>query len=83
MYGANPQDRGKERLSGLMDRIMLVFLCIWKHRNNVVFNNGRPGVRKVIQIVRLEFEAWKTAGLSRGEDLGFPLPPPLELLVRE
>jgi hypothetical protein len=66
-----------------LDAIMLVFWCIWKHRNDVVFNDGRPGVRKIIQMIRLEFEALKTAGLFRGEAFGFPQLLPLELLTGE
>ena len=69
------EKRGVTRMS-----ITLVFWCQWKHRNNVVFNNERPSVATVMQMIRTKFVAWKAAGYFRGELFSFPQPIPNWLL---
>jgi hypothetical protein len=46
--------------------IILVFWCIWRHRNDVVFN-GVPAAHLTIRDrISTEFDRWRLAKLFRG-----------------
>jgi hypothetical protein len=40
---------------------------LWKHRNDIVFEDATPSPRSVIQKILAEVEVWRDAGLFRGE----------------
>jgi hypothetical protein len=46
--------------------IILVFWCIWRHRNDVVFNGAVASHGAIRDKVREEFERWRLAKLFRG-----------------
>ena len=66
----------KQEQRDLWTAITLVFWCIWRHRNNVVFNGERPAVETTWQMIRTEYVAWRAARLFRGERFGFQEPIP-------
>ena len=70
----------KHEQQDMWTAITLVFWCIWRHRNNVVFNGERPAVETIVQMIRTEFVAWRAARLFRGEVFGFQKPIPDWLL---
>jgi hypothetical protein len=54
--------------------IILIFLCIWRHRNDVVFNGARPDVEVVLARIREEYNRWRLARLFRSDSFGFVEP---------
>jgi hypothetical protein len=69
----------------LWTSIILVFWCIWRHRNDIVFNRAQPGVGTIQAKIREEYARWHLARLYRSGSFGFPEPVqrPLQLLVGE
>jgi hypothetical protein len=45
--------------------VALICWCLWRHRNDVVFEGATASPRVVIRKVRREAELWKTAGLFK------------------
>jgi hypothetical protein len=66
----------KETQRDLWTSIILLFWCIWRHRNNVVFNGARPDVEAIRAKVREEFGSWRLAMLFRTDFFGFAEPVP-------
>jgi hypothetical protein len=60
----------------LWTSIILLFWCIWRHRNDVVFNGARPDVEAIKTRVREEYSSWRRARLFRSESFGFEEPVP-------
>jgi hypothetical protein len=56
--------------------IILVFWCIWRHRNEVVFNGATPAAAAIRHRIREEYQRWRVARLFRSESFGFPEPFP-------
>jgi hypothetical protein len=54
--------------------IILVFWCIWRHRNDVVFNSVALSQMTIRANIMLEFDRWRRAKLFRSEVFGFPDP---------
>jgi hypothetical protein len=48
----------------LWTSIILLFWCIWRHRNDVVFNGARPNVEDIRAGVREKYGSWRLARLS-------------------
>lgn len=46
--------------------IILVFWCIWRHRNDVVFNGVAASQFAIRDRISLEFDRWRLAKLFRG-----------------
>jgi hypothetical protein len=63
--------------------IILVFWCIWKHRNDVVFNNAAASSLAIKARVREEFVRWRLANLFRGDVFSFPDPEVMLWQLRE
>lgn len=61
----------------LWTSIILVFWCLWRHRNDVVFNGASPAVEAVKTRIKEEYDRWRLARLCRVEGFGFPEPLPL------
>ena len=68
-------------MRNLWTALTFVFWCLWRHRNDVVFEGAAPSAVVVKSKLRIEYEAWHRAGLFRGEAFGFPLPTPERWLV--
>jgi hypothetical protein len=47
--------------------IALVCWCLWRHRNDVVFEGASPSPLAVLRLIRREAELWKAAGLFKTE----------------
>jgi hypothetical protein len=60
----------------LWTAITLVFWCIWRHRNDVVFNGARPELGVILAKIREEYGRWRLARLFRSDSFGFPEPLP-------
>jgi hypothetical protein len=45
--------------------ILLTVWWIWKHRNAAVFDNTRPSVASLLDMIKAEARAWAEAG-ARG-----------------
>ena len=58
----------------LWTAIILVFWCIWRHRNDVVFNGAAPEAVAIKRRIKEEFGRWRLARLFRSEAFGFPEP---------
>jgi hypothetical protein len=56
--------------------VILVFWCIWRHRNEVVFNGVAPEARAIRGRIKEESLSWRLARLLRSESFGFPDPCP-------
>ncbi|KQJ88612.1 hypothetical protein BRADI_4g19933v3 [Brachypodium distachyon] len=53
--------------------IILVWWCVWKHRNAVVFDGLTPCAQSISHTIATEGEAWRRAGLfgdSPFDDVG-------------
>jgi hypothetical protein len=58
----------------LWTAIILVFCCIWRHQNDVVFNGVAPSQLAIKDRIKEEHGRWWLAKLFRGMKFGFPLP---------
>jgi hypothetical protein len=67
----------------LWTAVILVFWCIWRHRNDVVFNGATPAVETIRHRIREEFQRWRVARLFRSESFGFPEPFPFSWRDRD
>jgi hypothetical protein len=47
--------------------IALVCWCLWRHRNDIVFEGATPSPLAVIRSIHMEAGLWKAAGLFRAE----------------
>jgi hypothetical protein len=54
--------------------VILVFWCIWRHRNNIVFNDTTSAAMDIGHKIREESQRWRVARLFRSEPSGFPEP---------
>jgi hypothetical protein len=45
---------------------ILIFWCIWRHRNDVVFNGASPSQRSIRENIKAEYDRWRLAKLFRG-----------------
>jgi hypothetical protein len=54
--------------------IILVFWCIWRHRNDVVFNGVVPSQLAIKERIKEEHDRWQLAKIFHGTAFGFPLP---------
>jgi hypothetical protein len=52
--------------------IILIFWCIWRHHNDVVFNGAWPDVVAIESRIRKEHSRWRLARLFRSDSFGFP-----------
>jgi hypothetical protein len=55
---------GKDR--DLWTAITLVCWCLWRHRNDIVFEGATPSLYEVVTRISDEAELWRAAGLFRG-----------------
>jgi hypothetical protein len=55
----------KDDLRDFWTGIALVCWCLWKHRNDIVFEGVTPSLGSVIQKILAEAEVWRDAGLFR------------------
>jgi hypothetical protein len=53
---------------------ILLFWCIWRHRNDVVFNGARPDAEAIRVRVHEEYSSWRLARLFRSDSFGFAEP---------
>ncbi|KAK1661991.1 hypothetical protein QYE76_050150 [Lolium multiflorum] len=51
--------------------IILVFWCIWRHRNDVVFNGVAASQFTIRDRISVEFDSWRLAKLFRGTLFAF------------
>jgi hypothetical protein len=51
----------------LFNKWTLVCWCLWRHRNDVVFEGATPSHLVVVRLIRREAELCKAAGLFRTE----------------
>jgi hypothetical protein len=56
--------------------IILVFWCIWRHQNEVVFNGATPAAAAIRHKIREEYQRWRVARFFRSESFRFPEPFP-------
>jgi mannosylglycoprotein endo-beta-mannosidase len=61
----------------LWTAIILVFWCIWRHRNDVVFNGATPEVGAILARIREDYSRWRQARLFRSDSFGLVEPLPL------
>jgi hypothetical protein len=54
--------------------IILVFWCIWRHRNDVVFNGAVASQMTIKRKIKDEFVRWQLAKLFCSDVFGFPQP---------
>jgi hypothetical protein len=54
----------KDLRKGLKSLIILVAWELWKHRNSIVFNGGRPDISELLLAVANESALWGMAGAS-------------------
>jgi hypothetical protein len=47
--------------------VALIFWCLWRHRNDVVFEGATASPHTVIRNIRREAELWKAAGLFKAD----------------
>jgi hypothetical protein len=60
--------RGRSRdLHDFWMVIALVCWCLWRHRNDIVFEGAAPSPVVVVRLIRGETQLWKVAGLFRAE----------------
>jgi hypothetical protein len=56
---------GKDDLRDFWIGIALVCWCLWRHRNDIIFEGASPSSGSVIRKVLAEAELWRAAGLFR------------------
>jgi hypothetical protein len=56
--------------------IILIFWCIWRHHNDVVFNKVRPDVEVILARIREAYGRWRLARLFRSDSFDFAEPVP-------
>lgn len=47
--------------------VVLVMWAIWKHRNDVVFDEATPSIPRVSKVIEREGRCWRQAGLLKGD----------------
>jgi hypothetical protein len=52
------------------------FWCLWRHRNDVVFDGATPSVKTVKTRIKEEYERWPSAKFFRAECFRFLEPIP-------
>jgi hypothetical protein len=57
--------------------IVLVFWCLWRHGNGMVFKGVTSAVGAVKTRIKEGYERWRLANLFRVEGFGFPEPIPI------
>jgi hypothetical protein len=58
----------------LWTAIILIFWCIWRHQNDVVFNGARSDVKAILARIREEYGRWRLARLFCSNSFGFVEP---------
>jgi hypothetical protein len=53
-------------------------VCIWRHRNDVVFNGARPEVEAILARIREDYSRWRLAKLFRTDSFGLVEPVSLQ-----
>jgi hypothetical protein len=54
--------------------LILIFLCIWRHRNDVVFNGAIPSHMITREKTKVEYDMWRRTNIFRGIVFFFPEP---------
>jgi hypothetical protein len=66
---------------GLAERlwaaIILVFWCLWRPKDDMVFDRASPAVDAIKTRIREEYKQWHLAKLFRLGDFSFPEPVPI------
>jgi hypothetical protein len=57
----------KDDLRDFWTGIALVCSCLWRHRNDIVFEGATPSSRFVIHKILAEAEVWRVAGLFKAK----------------
>jgi hypothetical protein len=52
--------------------IILIFWCIWRHRNDVVFKRASPSQWSIRENFKAEYDRWRHAKLFRDTFFSFP-----------
>ena len=63
-WGSKTTSQGERK--DLWTALILAFWCLWKHRNDVVFNGVAPEVRAIQRAISMVADSWRRAGLPRG-----------------
>lgn len=64
----------KELRRDLWTAVILTFWCIWRHRNDVVFNNVAASALAIKDRISEEYARWRLARLFRADVFSFPDP---------
>lgn len=60
------------RVKDIRAIMVLVMWCIWKQRNDIVFEGATPSIPRLARTIEREGRSWRTAGLLKGDlDLFF------------
>jgi hypothetical protein len=57
--------------------LIIIFLCIWRHRNDVFFNGAIPSHMIIREKTKVEYDRWHRTKIFRG--VVFSLPEPADL----
>jgi hypothetical protein len=60
----------------LWTAVILIFWCIWRYQNDVVFNDATSEARAIRGRINDEFHSWRLARLYRSKTFGFHEPFP-------
>jgi hypothetical protein len=58
---------GKDDLHDFWIGIALVCRCLWRHRNDIVFEGASPSFGAVIRKILVEAEVWRVADLFKAK----------------